>query len=136
MLSLVRISYGKIHERPKIAHKDHERSEMRRPIIPDLTNDQREQLKQLRIKYDKESLAIHNHLIEQEAHLTTLTTSEKIKSAEIGRVIQNIGDLKTKLMELKVSHMLDMKESLTSEQVIYLNNYLARRPKKRPHQGR
>ena len=73
--SLVSLSHGQNQERHRVHHEGHERKEIKNKI-PDLT-DQHAELKQLKLKYDKESLPLYNELREQEAHLITLATSEK-----------------------------------------------------------
>lgn len=115
--------------------REHKR-EMRGPRIPDLTEEQEEQLKALKVEHSKEALPLHNEVKEKEARLQTLTTADEFNSSEVGRVIESIGDLKTELMKLRVTHMQEVKEILTEEQVVFLNNQVAKRPEKRPFKRR
>lgn len=115
--------------------KERKREE-RGPRIPDLTEEQEEHLKSLKVNHSKEMLPLENEMKEKEARLHTLTTADEFNSSEVGRVIESIGDLKTELMKLRVSHMQEVKEILTEEQVVFLNNQIAKRPGKRPSKRR
>lgn len=101
--------------------------EMRGPKIPNLTETQEAQLKTLKLSHDKEALPLHNELNELEARFRTLTTTEEKNTEALGRVIEDIGDLKTELMKQRVSHMEEMKEILTEEQILFLNKQLTRK---------
>ncbi len=139
MFSVASLSFAQSQDRergPRGHQIDQEKKEMRGPKIPDLTEDQKEQLKELKVKHSKESLPLHNQVREQEARLTTLTTAEKINSSEVGRVIENIGDLRTELMKLRVSHMEEVKQILTEEQVVFLNNQISKKSGRKPARGR
>ena len=105
-----------------------ERQKERGPKIPNLTEEQEAQLKALHLDMEKATLPIHNQIAEKEARLNTITTADEINLKDAGRVIQEISDLRTKLMTLKVENLVKMKEVLTDEQELALNHQLLRKP--------
>lgn len=124
------ISISKAQEMKRHHRGDEMRAhhrEMQGPKIPNLTETQEAELKSLKMAHEKEILPLHNELNELEARMRTLTTSEEKKSQELGRVIDNIGDIKTELMKKRVFHIEEMKEILTEEQVLFLNKQMARK---------
>lgn len=136
-LMMILISYGSMAQRmqgpppsgdrqapPQMDEREHKRA----PQIPNLTEEQRELLKGLRLNMEKASLPIHNQITEKEARLNTLSTADEINLKEAGRVIQEITDLKAKLMTLEVENLVKMKEVLTDEQELVLNHQLLRKP--------
>lgn len=100
------------------------------PKIPNLTEEQGAQLKELHLTMEKASLPIHNQIAEKEARLKTITTADEINLKDAGRVIQEISDLRTKLMNLRVENIVKMKEVLTDEQELALNHQLLRKPQR------
>lgn len=138
-LLMVSFTYGSIAQRrqgppqdgerqghPPMEQRDHERG----PKIPNLTEEQEAQLKGLHLEMEKSSLPIQNQIAEKEARLKTITTASEINLKDAGRVIQEISDLKTQLMTLRVENLVKMKEILTDEQEMALNHQLLKRPEK------
>lgn len=143
-LLMVSITYGSMAQRrqgppqdgerqdpPPMEQRDHERG----PKIPNLTEEQETQLKGLHVAMEKSSLPIQNQIAEKEARLKTITTASEINLKDAGRVIQEISDLKTQLMTLRVENLVKMKEILTDEQELALNHQLLNRPE-RPQGGK
>jgi len=97
-----------------------EMREKKEPRIPNLTDEQKTQLKNARIKHHKEVLPIKNELREKRARLKTLTSTNTSKNKEIDNVIEDIGALQTKMMKAKVAHLMGMKQFLTEEQQLFL----------------
>lgn len=105
------------------------------PQIPNLTEEQKEQLHTFKLEMDKSALPLKNQVAEKEARLKTLTTASSYDSRAVNKVIEEIGDLKTDLMKLHVGQTEKVKSILTEEQVIAFNNQLANGPKKGQQKG-
>ena len=81
-----------------------------------LTDAQKEALKQSRIDLQKQLKPLRNELGEAEAHQKTLMTAEKPDLNAIDKNIEKIGMLKTEMAKVQVKHRLDMRAQLTDEQ--------------------
>lgn len=118
----------------------------RGPSIPNLTEEQKEQLHAFKLELDKSTLPLKNQVAEKEARLRTLTTAESFDERAVNKVIEEIGDLKTSLMKIKVANEQKVKSVLTEEQVIAFNNHMSKKGKgpkgqkskmsQKPHRGR
>ncbi|MFY0593992.1 Spy/CpxP family protein refolding chaperone [Roseivirga sp.] len=105
------------------------------PKIPNLTEEQKEQLHSFRLESEKASLPIKNQVAEKEARLKTLVTSESYNEKAVNKVIEEIGDLKTGLMKLKVAEGQKVKNILNEEQLVAFNNQIAQGLKQRMGKG-
>ena len=74
------------------------------PMIPDMTEEQKEQIEESRTEHLKVILPLKNQLMEKEARLHTLSTSEKVNMKEINDIIEDIGAIKTKMMKERAAH--------------------------------
>ncbi len=111
------------------------------PRIPGLTEEQKEQMKAIRLKSEKAALPLKNQVGEKEARLRTLTTSEDYNANAVNKVIEEVGAIKTELMKLKVATGQEIKQILTEEQLVFFNNHAGKGPGqgpkgKGPQQGR
>lgn len=86
--------------------------------LPNLTEDQKEQIKEIRLNGQKEALPIRNALGEKKAKLRTLTTSEDYNERTVNGVIDEIADLEASIMKLKETHRQEVRSILTEEQRI------------------
>ena len=104
---------------------EHEMAERgpKRPMIPNLTEAQQEQLKGFQVAAEKSALPLKNQVAEKEARLKTLTTSESYDAKAVDKVIDEIGKLRTDLFKLKVSTEQKVKSILTEEQLVFFNNH-------------
>jgi len=91
--------------------------------IPDITDSQKDQLKTLRTKMMKESLPIKNKLMEQKAHLNTLSSAENSDMKAINKQIELIGSSKTEMMKVKASFKQEVRKVLTDEQRVYFDTH-------------
>lgn len=103
------------------------------PHIPDLSEEQKEQLKAVRVKLQRETLPLKNSLREKEARLQTLTT-EGGSEKEVNKVIDEIGAIRTKMMKVRTAHHMEMKKFLTEEQILFVDSH--RNSKKNGHKVR
>ena len=106
-----------------------------RPHIPDLTEEQKEQLHGFKVEMDKKALPLQNELGEKEARLRTLTTSESYNASAVEDLIEELGEVKTELEKLKVGQIQKIKSILTEEQLVAFNKQVASGHKKRPRRG-
>lgn len=117
---------GKQHMRDK-EHAEH------MPMIPDLTEKQKEQIQQLRTEHLKALLPLKNQLMEKEARLQTLSTSEKVDMKEINTIIEEIGAIRTRMMKERAAHRQEIRTLLTEKQRLLFDA----RPQPHPqHRGR
>ena len=82
----------------------------------DLSEEQRESFKQLRIAMHKEIQPVKNELDEALAHQKTLVTAEKPDMKAINQNLDKIGDLKTKISKIQTKNKLEMRALLNDEQ--------------------
>ncbi len=106
-------------------HEGHKDREMKqhKPNIPNLTDTQKKQLKEAKIKLQKEVLPLKNELGEKKARLKTLTTTEGSSEKDINKVIEAIGELETTMMKARVSNKMGIKKFLTEEQRLFVDSH-------------
>lgn len=92
-------------------------------MIPDLTEQQKEQMKALRVEHMKEMQPLRNQLEEKKARLNTLTTSDQVNMSEVNKVIDEIGKIQTQMMKLKEQHRQDVRKLLNSDQRVIFDSH-------------
>lgn len=107
-----------------------------RPMISGLTEEQKEQMKGLRVEHMKAVQPLRNQIGEQRARLRTLSTSDKVDMAEINRVIDDIGKTRTQMMKAGAQHRQDVRELLTGEQRVIFDAHQPPHHDGLPHAGR
>jgi len=86
------------------------------PMIPDLTDMQREQIDKLRTEHLKVMLPLKNQVTEKEAKLQTLSTAENIDMKAINKLIEEIGQVKIKMMKEQAVQHQKIRKLLTESQ--------------------
>lgn len=104
------------------------------PPIPDMTEEQQEQMKAIHVEMEKSALPIRNQIGEKEARLRTLVTAASYDERAVNKVLDEIGELKTDVKKLEVAGLQKAKEVLTEEQMLFLYKNLDKRPG--PKEGR
>lgn len=84
--------------------------------LPDMTDEQKEKIKDLRTSMLKEISPVENELKEKKARLNTLSSAAEVDKKAMEKVIKEIGDLKTQLMLTHEFHKQDVRAILTEEQ--------------------
>ncbi|MEQ9166250.1 MAG: Spy/CpxP family protein refolding chaperone [Fulvivirga sp.] len=84
--------------------------------LPDMTDEQKEKVKDLKTSLLKDITPIENELNEKKAKLNTLSAAEKVDKKAIEKTVKEIGELKTKLMLAREFHKQDVRAILTEEQ--------------------
>jgi len=82
----------------------------------ELTADQQKQMKDLKLKLDKDILPLRTDLMKTRGELRILKAEDKPNLKAIYSKIDEITALKAKIMKLKAKHQLDVKNILTEEQ--------------------
>ena len=85
-------------------------------MIPDMTEQQKEQMEELRTEHLKVMLPLKNQLTEKHARLNTLSTVENVDMKKINKTIDEIGEIKTKMMKEHASHRQEIRKLLTEDQ--------------------
>lgn len=91
------------------------------PPIPDLTEEQKEQIKELEIDHMKEVLSLKNQMGEKEAHLRTLSTAENVDINSIYELIEEIGGIKIQMMKQEATLHQGIRKILTSDQRLFFD---------------
>ena len=96
-----------------------------------LTEDQRTQMKSMRLKMQQEMLPIRNKIGENRAKLRTLSTVENADLKAINKVIDNNSQLTANLAKLGAANRQAVRNLLTEEQRIMFDSRDFRRGDKR-----
>ena len=92
--------------------------------IPDLSDEQKSQMKAFKISFEKESLPLKNQINELEASLQSLITMDELNKKEVSRVVDDIASTKATLMKKHVDHTAEIKMILNEEQKVFFNKHL------------
>lgn len=86
--------------------------------IPDLTDEQEEQIKALKLAKDKDNVSISNQLAEKRARLTTLKAVDKADMSAINKTIDEISTLQAQQMKADAAYHVKVRALLTDEQKV------------------
>jgi len=109
--------------------------------LPDLTEDQKAELKSLHLKLMEETLPLQNEIGEKEASLRSLTTAEEVDLEAVNKTIDEIAAAKAELMKKRVATEQAVRNVLNEEQRIIFDHHRLEQkhrkghPPKGPHQG-
>lgn len=81
-----------------------------------LSDEQKQKMKDIHLKTSKEVLPLKNQLAEKKAHLKTLTTVEKPDMNEINKTIDEMSALRNQIMKKKVAAKMEVRSILNDEQ--------------------
>lgn len=84
--------------------------------LPNLTDDQETQIKNLKLKFLKEKMILTNHLNEKKAHLKTLETSENPDINDINTILEEIYAIKLEIARKKAALTQEIRKILNEEQ--------------------
>ncbi|MCE7992615.1 MAG: periplasmic heavy metal sensor [Roseivirga sp.] len=104
------------------------------PPIPNMTEEQQEQMKAIHLGIEKEALPIRNQIGEKEARLRTLVTAASYDERAVNKVLDEMGDLKASVKKLEIAGLQKAKEVLTEEQMLFLYKHMDK--KTGPKEGR
>ena len=129
---LVGVSFA---QRPMDKGQRPERGDRIFERIPDMTEQQQEQIKQLRTDHLKEILPLRNTIREKKAQLNTLSTSDKADMTMINKIIEEIGELKVNVAKKKASHRQQIRKILTADQRVIFDSLPGKRGPHQQHEG-
>jgi len=89
--------------------------------IPDLTDAQKTQIKDMRTANMKEMLPLRNELQEKQAHKRTISTGDNVKMSEINKTIDEIGAIKTNMAKKRATHRQNIRKILTDNQRVFFD---------------
>ncbi len=102
-------------------------------MIPDLTEEQESKMEDIRLNHMKEMTSNRNLLNEKRAKLRTLQTQDNPEMDAINKVIEEMGEIRTKMQKNKAAHHQEIRSLLTEEQKVYFDNHLMKREKRGRH---
>jgi Spy/CpxP family protein refolding chaperone len=131
LLLVVTSAFAQMPEmRPERGCKDRGEHMM---MIPDLTEQQAEQIKSMRVEHMKDMQSLRNQMAEKKARLRTLSTADKVNMTEINKVIDEFGKMQTQMMKMREQYRQDIRKLLTDEQRIFFDSHQPMRHEG-PHQ--
>jgi Spy/CpxP family protein refolding chaperone len=93
----------------------------------DLTEEQQEAFKELRLKQYNAMKPLRNQMSELRARERTLLSEEKVDMKTLDKVIDDQTDLMNKMKKLQVEHQVAVKGILTDEQIMNLEMWRGKR---------
>jgi Spy/CpxP family protein refolding chaperone len=90
--------------------------------FPELTNEQRDQMADLKIAHQKAMIPVRADLKMLRIEMKELMRDEASQS-KMNRKIEEIGALKTEIKKMQLDHRLKMKDVFTDDQIEYLKNH-------------
>lgn len=93
----------------------------------DLSDEQAEQLKALRIAHMEQMLPIKNQMQEYRAQLQTLRTAKNADMKAINNLIDDMAALRAKQMKSREAHHQEVRALLTDEQRVQFDTFKAKR---------
>ncbi len=92
------------------------------PNIPDLTEEQKEQIKELKTDHLKATLSLKNQVQEKKAHLQTISTGDNVDMNEVNTTIEQIGNTKVQMAKKRAAHRQQIRSLLTDDQLVFFDS--------------
>ena len=108
-------------QHPNQGSKNANKKRQKEYAIPDLTDAQKEKIKELQTANQKVINPLKNQLQEKKAHLKSLRSSENPNLNEIDKTIDEITGLTGKMMKQRERFIQDVRKILTDEQRVYFD---------------
>lgn len=89
--------------------------------IPNLTDKQYAEIRDLRTDHLRDMTNYRNKLREKNARLRTLSAMDNADMKEVDKLIEEIGELKTEMRKAGFRHRQSVRTLLTDEQKVYFN---------------
>lgn len=90
--------------------------------IPDLTDDQIEQIDNLRVDHLKEMTAMRNQIRIVNAELNALQTGDNVDIKAVNQKIDEKTTLKAKILKSRNAHRMEIRNTLNDEQKVFFDN--------------
>lgn len=101
--------------------------------IPDLTETQKTQLKDMRTANMKEMLPLKNELQEKQAHLKTVSTGDNVNMNEVNKTLEEISAIKLKMAKNRFANRQEVRKILTDDQRVFFDMHAGNKMKKGMH---
>ena len=99
----------------------------------DLTEEQQEQIKALRLEHHKTMKPLKNKMLELKASERTLMSEESVDLNKVNSVIDEQTELSNQMKKLQAAHRVEMKEVFTEEQLFKLEQLRKVKKNRRGH---
>lgn len=93
-------------------------------MIPDLTDEQENNIQELRTAHMSKMTDFRNQLNEKRARLRTLQTADNPNMSNINKVIEEMGEIRIEMHKERASHLKGVRSELTEEQKVYFDNQM------------
>ena len=103
--------------------------------VTNMSDQQREEIKKIRIEQLKESTRTRNLLKEKRAKLETLQTADKPDMKEINKVIDEIAAIQAQEMKARAAARQKIRSLLTEEQRVYFDAHSGNMENMRGHEA-
>jgi Spy/CpxP family protein refolding chaperone len=103
--------------------------------IPNLTEDQENQIEEMRVPHMKKMRDFTNQLNEKRAKLRTLQTKDNPDMDAIYNVIEEMGNIRTDMHKARAKHHQEIRSLLNEEQKLYFDKHKMRMHKGMHHKG-
>ncbi|MFC2089005.1 Spy/CpxP family protein refolding chaperone, partial [Calditrichota bacterium] len=126
ILTIALVTGSTFAQKGKMAMKDQSLRGPRQehfPKIPDLTDEQKEQIKELKTDHLKATLPLKNQLHEKETHLQTVSTGDNVNLTTVNKIIDEISAIKTQLAKSRAAHRQQIRKILTDEQRVIFDSH-------------
>ncbi len=101
-------------------------------MIPDLTEEQENQLQDLRVEHMKEMTDFRNQLDEKQARLRTLETKDDPEMKAINGMIEEMGQIRIEMHKARAEHRQEVRQILNEEQRAFYDARMYRHHNRRP----
>ncbi|MGM0498474.1 MAG: Spy/CpxP family protein refolding chaperone [Bacteroidota bacterium] len=91
--------------------------------IPDLTEEQENQIEEIKISHMKEMKEYYNKLNEKRARLRTLQTKDNPDMDEINSEIEEMEEIRTEKHKARAKHHQEVRSLLNEEQKVYFDKH-------------
>lgn len=90
--------------------------------IPDLSDQQQEQIRDTRLNTRKEVMPLQNRMREKAARLKTLRTAENADMAAINTVVEEMSSLRAEIMKARLASEQEIRSLLTDDQRVVFDS--------------
>ncbi|MGE0076646.1 MAG: Spy/CpxP family protein refolding chaperone [Bacteroidales bacterium] len=103
--------------------------------IPNLTDDQKQKINDLRVKHIKEVTPLKNEMGEKKARLRTLESVDKPDLNAINKTIDEMASIRAQIMKKNAAHRVEVASLLTDEQKVFFQQHKGKKSGKGMRQG-
>ncbi len=104
--------------------------------IPDLTEEQMQQIEELRTMHMKETMPLKNEMDVKQAELKSLSSGDDVNMKDVNNKIDEISVLHVEMMKKRVAHKQEVRKLLNDKQRIYFDAQAAHHGKGMHSKGR